>query len=327
MLNKIVEDIINGEDEEELRDWYDLPEDTTTQELEEYIKNDYDDINKIKEYYTNSYTRDFEFDEEIGESIRREFDRELEEFKRYLTSTLQKFNQKYDIELDYRIEETHSQSAGIVPSHYFYIELENEDILKIRFSDGHDNGINNEDIDIDFREYDDGKKQKVKELIEKAIIENVDFTQQKIREDIGLNQDNFNVEPILNVINKYSKVKVTKNSIEKITKNNEEIEIKFKTDYNTRPLINTEDYNDLLLDIERLGYKKPVKIYWGRVANQFGVNKAINIIVLKPKNRIKEELETLWDTLKRIDEEIKQSKQEYTSANTSINSSKLPSNI
>ena len=335
MLNKIVEDIINVEDEEELRDWYDLPEDTlrdwynlpedtTTQELKEYIKNYYDDINKIKEYYTNSYTRDFDFDEEIGKSIRNEFDRELEEFKRYLTSTLQQFNQKYDIELDYRIEETHSQSSGIVPSHYFYIELEDEDVLKIRFSDGHDNRVNNEDIDIDFREYDDGKKQKVKELIEKAIKEYVDSNPQNIRENVEYNQDNFNIEPILNVINKYSKVKVTKNSIDKITKNNEEIEIKFKTDYNTRPLIDTEDYDDLLLDIERLGYKKPVKIYWGRVANQFGVNKAINIIVLRPKNRIKEELETLWDTLNRIDEEIKQSKQEYTSANTSINSSKLP---
>ena len=268
-----------------------MPEDTTIEELKAYIRKDYDNTYKIKEYYTNSSTEEFQFDDEIADKIRNEFDDCLDDFKEYLTLILQEFNKKYGIYLDYRIEETHSWSAGIVPSHYFYIEVdgEDDDLLKIRFSDGHDNGINDENFDIDFREYDDGKKKTVKELIKRVVEEYIDSVPQNIREDVENNQDNVNIEPILNVINKYSKVKITEKHIDKITKNNEEIEIKFKTEYNTRPLIDLEDYDDLLSDIEKLGYKKPIKIYWGRVANQFGVNKAINIIVLRPKNKIKEE--------------------------------------
>lgn len=179
LINKIVEEEISQYDEEDLRDIYNLPKETTLEEIEKAIRKKYEDIDEVVEYY-GGYD-DFYYLEEVQDRIIEEFDNELEDFEDWIEKEIERQGIE---ELDYIQEESHSISSGLARSNYFMVRLVAdidedgietfEDILKIRFGDGHDNGINDENIDIDFREYKEDREKyrnQVKELLRKRLKE------------------------------------------------------------------------------------------------------------------------------------------------------------
>lgn len=109
------------------------------------------------------------------------------------------------------------------------------------------------------------------------------------------NKSNFDIKSIIDAINKYSKVKIVRDYIDKINFTNTKILIDFKSDLDKQPIIPIDDYSKLLSDIAKLGYKKPIKTNWRRVVNRFGLNKQVLGIDLIPTNsdNINEKLEPL----------------------------------
>lgn len=106
----------------------------------------------IWEAYSDSDAR-----KRISDLIQEELDEEFDRACKKLERELKKIADKYSLELEH--EESHSWNPGIIRSQYFYFDDEDGYIwrheLCIRFGDAHDNGRNDCDFDLDFREIDE----------------------------------------------------------------------------------------------------------------------------------------------------------------------------
>ena len=111
------------------------------------------------------------------------------------------------------------------------------------------------------------------------------------------------IQELIDVLNKHGKRKVTKDSIESIEEENGKIFIRFNTD-RMQPVVDMDEYQNLLDDISSLGYKKPIRTCWARVGSYLGYNKHIWWIELTPKKKLKEgwESESFEDVLEDTDD-------------------------
>lgn len=140
---------------------YDLEDEYYIQDI--MNDNEFTTIEEVKDYLYNYYNNcDWDtFEDEIKEAVNSELETTYNdsfiEVRDLTEDFLHNLEKLTNLNITLKIKESHSWNAGDLPSIYFIIYLDNNDIyksLEIRFSDLHDNNRNDSDIEVNWYKLD-----------------------------------------------------------------------------------------------------------------------------------------------------------------------------
>lgn len=162
--------------------------------------------------YYLGYGEDFIYFNDVLEYVQTTFNDTYTQLYNDLVNLVDELNEKVKdgnkLELD--VETSRSWSTSYIRSKYFIISVvdteydSKEELLKIRLSDGHDNGVNDEDIEIVFDNYTDSDLYNIKGELEDRLDTNEYLTEGKWfdvlttnkepkKRDIVFSQDGFDI--------------------------------------------------------------------------------------------------------------------------------------
>ena len=199
------------EHRQELVDEYiEMEKEFNTEEELKDLRSEVENSNDLGYYL--GYGDDFIYFNDVLEEIQKTYDDTYTQLYNDLVNLVDELNEKIKdgnkLELD--VETSRSWATSYIRSKYFIISVvdteydSKEELLKIRLSDGHDNGVNDEDIEIVFDDYSSSDLDNIKDELEDRLDTNEYLTEgqwfdvlttkkEPKKKDVVFSQDGFDV--------------------------------------------------------------------------------------------------------------------------------------